>query len=354
MKNSWPTRFGLSVLLAGAVGFSGCSGVAPNLPANNVPPNAGPATAAYMFGHESSGILGILEYSISHDKGSPFGTLTLPPSTAISGQLAADQTGQVYIAASPANNEPVAYILIYPPNATGASIPSRTIELSGTIEAVFALAVDPAGQLLYVVTQEVYQGPETLNIYSATGSGLEMPLRTVPLANGASDIAADAAGNVYVAGWVNDGAAAAIAVYSPTVNGADMPARTITLGDASNTGVDGVAIDPVGDVFVTVCACADYPANYTIEEFAPGASGEAAAINTISLTAPSGRYISSVGPVRLDSAGNIFTSLGLPPNTSPDDLTYAIYVFEPTATGSQAPKVQIFPADAYSGSFALN
>jgi hypothetical protein len=194
--------------------------------------------------------------------------------------------------------------------------------------------------------------PPVLLVYSATASGVATPIRSLQLTNVGyvSDMAVDAAGNIYVAG--DFGAESAIAIYSPNANGPATPARMITFGTSN---VYGVAVDSAGDVFANVClGC--YGTNFVIEEFAPGASGAPTPINTISLLNVSFTSLTRSiggGPVRLDGAGNIFTSLILISDPGAN-LTGVIYGFGPTATGPAVPTVQITSTIDPNAWFALN
>jgi beta-propeller repeat-containing protein len=198
--------------------------------------------------------------------------------------------------------------------------------------------------------------PPTVTVYSATASGSAVPLRTLQLTNvgstSVSDIAADAAGNIYVTGYVI-GAGSVIAVYSPTANGPATPMRTITFGETAN--VYGVAVDAAGDVFANVCPSGCTDTDFVIEEFAPGASGAATPVNTINVLNVSVTSLTRGlrgGPVRLDGVGNIFTSLTLISEPGAN-VANVIYGFGPTTTGSATPTVQITLVDP-NGWFAVN
>jgi hypothetical protein len=337
MKNSWPTGPGLSVIVAGVICLSGCS----SLPTTST--NTAPATVAYMVGNVDTAIKG---YSaVAGNNTSPVDTLTYPPSY-YGGPLATDASGQIYVAVAidPIDPSNLGDIFIYPPNPTGAATPSRTIDIGSY--GVAALAVDPAG-LLYVANNG--STASTVTVYSTTAIGTATPLRTLQLTNvGVIDIAADAGGNMYVAGPM--GTEQVVAVYPPTATGPSTPTRTITLVGYSR--VFGVAVDPAGHIFASVWPGYSNGAGYVIEEFAPEASGAATPINTINLNVGSPWTIIGGGPVRLDGAGNIFTSLFL---TNPVNLfTDVIYGYEPTATSDAAPFVQITPTDRYNTFFALN
>jgi hypothetical protein len=166
-----------------------------------------------------------------------------------------------------------------------------------------------------------------------------------------ADIVADAAGNLYVAGYIGNGWT--IAVYSPTANGPSSPTRTIDFAADGTSIIYGVAVDSAGDIFANV-GSGSYNGQWVIEEFAPGANGAATPIKTINLTAVSSWQIAGGGPVRVDGAGNIFTSLQLEdPQTALSVINF--YGFAPDATGDATPTVQIAPpGGGYNGFLALN
>lgn len=312
-----------------------------------------PATVAYMLGDVDTAIKG---YSaVPANNGSLLGTLTYP-SSYYGGPLATDSTGQIYaaVAINPVDPLNLGDIFIYPPNSTGGGTPSRTININSYQGS--ALAVDSAG-LVYVAinTGSAEDAPPPMvSVYSATASGIATPLRTLQLTNvfptGVTDIAADAAGNIYVAGCTKT-MGFVIAIYPPTATGSSTAARTITFGSSA---VFGVAVNATGNIFANVCSGCYSGPNFVIEEFAPGADGEATPINTISLPAESGWINAGGGPVRLDGAGNIFTSLQRV-STNPSVLDIdVVYGFESTATGNSAPTVQIAPPKGYNNFFALN
>jgi hypothetical protein len=344
MKNSWPTRFGLLVILAGSICLAGCASLPPRYTNNP------PATVVYMVGSVDTAIKG---YSTaSANSSSPISTLTYPPSY-YGGPVATDASGQIYVAVGidPVDPLNLGNIFIYPPNSAGKATPSRTIDVNSN--SVCALAVDPAG-LLYVAINTgsaVDAPPPMVIVYSATASGPAIPLRTLQLTNvnpDVKDIAVDGSGNIYVAG-VYRSTGNAIAVYPPTANGFSTPTRTITFGTST---VYGVAVDPVGDVYANVClGC--YGTDFAIEEFAPGANGDSTPINTINIPIGSGRRGASGGSVRLDGAGNIFTTMDF---ISYETVEHSIvvYGFGPSATGSAVPTVQITPTDWYNTFFAVN
>jgi hypothetical protein len=352
MKNGWRTGFGLSAILAGAICLSGCAGsptVAPSYA------NTAPATAVYMISHVDTAITECS--AVPANDGSLIRTITYLPSY-YGGPLATDSAGQIYVAVAsdPIDRLNPGEISIYPPNSAGGATPSRTININS--DEVCTLAVDPAGLLYVAINTGSAEDapPRMVSVYSATASGTTTPLRTLQLTNvfptGVSDIAADATGNIYVAGYRRTGNGGVIAVYPPAANGPSTPIRTITL---TNSDVYGVAVDPEGNIFANVCpGCySSSGAGFVIEEFAPGETGEATPINTINLSVGAPWKIALGGPVRLDGAGNIFTSLVLSSTDTPEP-NFVVYGFGSADKGNAAPTVQIAPTNGYSSYFAVN
>ena len=284
----------------------------------------------------------ILAYAtVSGATSSPSATLTLPPLYE-GWPLAAGSTGQLYVGGLNGT------VLAYSRNSTGAAPPSRTINVNSS-EEVITLAVDPKG-LLYVGT--VGTNRYAVRVYSAEASGAAVPLRTVQLPYSDSvqflDVAADAAGNVYVVFYPvlpGAGPLGFIDVYAPDATG-PTPTRTISFSSV----VYGVAVDGAGNLFADACPSL---AGCVIEEFGPDANGAASPINTINVPNQSaGQYWG--GPVRLDGAGNIFVSSGVR-NPSTTVVNFFIYGFAPAATGNAAPTVQIPGATETANSrFAIN
>lgn len=332
-KNKWPAKLGLSPILAGAICLLGCSSVAPTSGGTGTNTSIAPATVAYTF---SSPSLQINEYStVPADNGSLVGTLTLP-TPYVAQQFATDLNGQIYIAAcTDANGS--GEVFVYPPNSTGAAVPSNTIKIASC--DVVDFVVDPAGQYLYVETQEAVDAPQTVSVYPVAASGAPVPIRTLQLPTapwGVALAAADANGNIYAPGSTSS-SNGVINLYGPEATGTDAPIRTITFENEVPTGL---AIDASGDIFAIVAICCE-GTDWVIEEFAPGAAGAARPLNTINLPPLPADTTADNGFVQLDAASNIFASLVLNPLHTPPSSSSVIYRFAPTATGHAAPTVTI-------------
>ena len=344
MKNIWPVSSGLSMILSAAIILAGCGATNPS------PVNTAPATLAYVFGVES-GLPVMMEYSTAPSNS---GT-SVRSIEAVQGPIATDSTGQIYILYPNSNGAiPGGEIVVHPPNATGSATPSRTIQLD---YLPYKLAVDPTGRVYVSDLPATWTTgtPTTVSVYAPDASGEAVPLRTFVPTNlypAISDMVADAAGNLYVAGSTPNGWV--VAVYPPTAIGPSTPARTIDFGADGLAWVYGVAFDSAGHIFANVCSGC-YVGASTIEEFAPGASGAAVPIRTINLSAGSLGQVEAGGPVRVDGAGNIFTSIAISPPGPEASLIKVFYGFGPDATGDAVPMAQFAPPEGDPNGFlALN
>jgi hypothetical protein len=338
MKSTWTTKLGLSCIVAGCIFLSGCSG-------SNT---ATPAKVAYLWGNSqtmaNTGGLPqtVLAYSTASANGSLSRTLTLP-ALYEGWPLTTDSTGQLYVGGLNGT------VLAYAPHSAGAATPSRTISVNSSDE-ITALAVDPNG-LLYVGT--VGTNVYAVTVYTSQADGAATPLRTVQLPYSGSvqflDLAADAAGNIYVVLYPvspGSGPLGYIDIYAPDATG-PTPTRTITFPSV----VYGVAVNGAGHVFADACPSL---AGCAVEEFAPDANGAASPINTVNVPNLSAGVQYWGGPVRFDAAGNIFVSSGIR-NPSTGVVSFFLYGFAPTATGNATPSVQIRgAAETARSQFAIN
>ena len=341
MHNTRSPKLEIAFLLTLCLSLAACG----SGPARYTP--GPPATLVYMV--DSAG--DVVGYSTGPgNNGLPVTTLTLPPPCG-AGIVASDSAGRLYVYGCGASE---ARVYVYPPNPNGATTPLREIEIDSS--EVSALAADPAGAV-YAIINNGAGAPSTVLVYSATANGAATALRTLQLADfEAWGIAADPDGTIYVAGAPSGSSAGAIAVYSPTANGVSIPARTITFGNFAN--VYGVAVDPAGDIFASACPSECTGTTYAVEEFAPGASGQATPINVVTIldvpVASPTRGLGG-GPVYVDGGGNVFTSLNLI-SVPTNNITYVIEGFGPTATGNAAPTVEISgtAGQVYGPGFAIN
>ncbi len=154
-----------------------------------------------------------------------------------------------------------------------------------------------------------------------------------------TQIAVDAAGNIYVASTGIE-AAGAIQVFGATATGNASPIRTITGADTTIYNTRGIAVDAAGNVYVSTISLAPANGPYlagtpSIVEFSATADGNVAPMNVIT---GSSANIATIGNLRVDSAGNIF-AIGGP----------GVVKFSTSSTGNVAPAAVITSASVTAG-----
>jgi hypothetical protein len=254
----------------------------------------------------------------------PIATLT----TGMAGitAITADNSGRIYVAGVFTGSSPV--IEVYPAGASGFATPTRTINVSDPFSPS-SMAVDSSGSL-YAVSQS----DGVVYVYSSTASGAATPTRLISgsltqlgLPNIPTGIAADSSGNIYVASVPLFAGTTEVEVFSPTATGNVSPSRVITNPNGSALGE---AIDTNGNIYLSL-EVVTTPYASSIVEYAPGASGAATPMRTISGTATG---LTAAEGLSVDGAGNIFV------HSQP--LTSSGYVdtldeFGASATGNAAP-----------------
>ena len=200
----------------------------------------------------------------------------------------------------------------------GAAAPQRRITGSLTgLASPEQIAADRSGNL-YVANSS-----GSITVYPPTATGNVAPLRSIAgaatgLGGGVFGIAVDAAGHVYASNHYRN----SITEYAPGANGNVAPIATLT-GPA--TGVQqptGIALDPAGHLWVDNAA--------GISEYAAGANGNVAPIAAIS-----GPQVSSSSVIAFDAAGHLFVNETRP--GPPSSFEYTVEEFAAGATGNAAP-----------------
>jgi sugar lactone lactonase YvrE len=181
-------------------------------------------------------------------------------------QIAADRSGNLYVANSSGS------ITVYAPTATGNVAPLRTIAgtATGLGGGVFGIAVDAAGD---VYASNHYRNSITEYAPGAKGNVAPIATLTGP-ATGVlqpTGLALDSAGHL----WADN--AGGIVEYPAGANGNVSPIAVIAGPQVSPSSV--IAFDPAGNLFVNTTRPGPTSSfEYTVEEFAAGATGSPAPI----------------------------------------------------------------------------
>jgi sugar lactone lactonase YvrE len=194
--------------------------------------------------------------------------------------------------------------------------------------------------------------PATIVEFAAGAKGNVAPIRTVQVAQFPSNdgsgypegLAVDANGNIVFAvanpeglnGTVNS-ESDQIEIFTPGQSGNATPARTISGPQSQLAQIVGLALDPVGNIYVEM-ATVGIAANPTILEFVGGANptNSAAPINAITGSATMlSRFV--LDSLAVDAAGNIYVL----DYTFPGTETYSLLRFAPGATGDATPSAAI-------------
>lgn len=323
----------LAATFAGSAGYVPSTSSAISLVVTGPSGSAGPATYVYVLQYPFVGNSQVLQFTAGAN-GSVAPVAILAPSPGFDiNSIATDSTGQLYIAGYLGTGAPV--IEIFDTAATGTPTPTRTIALSNG-RAPSGIAVSSSGSLY---TVDFVDG---ITVYSSTANGMAMPARVIAgaltgLAAPVS-IAVDSAGNIYVAENSIPPALPSILVFSPTASGNVAPSRTITNVNA----VTEVAVDANGNLYAIVNTTT-MPSSGSIVEYASGASGAAVPIRTIAGTATG---LSAPYGLCIDGAGNIFVAN---PTTSGTSISYSLDEFAPTATGNVAPVAELMSTSWTNG-----
>ena len=208
----------------------------------------------------------------------------------------------------------------------GGAAPLRSITGSLTgLASPEQIAADRSGNL-YVANSS-----GSITVYPPSATGNVAPLRKIAgaatgLGGGVFGIAVDAAGDVYASNHYRN----SITEFAPGANGNAAPIATLA-GPA--TGVQqplGIALDPAGHLWVdNAGGIVEYPA---------GANGNAAPIAAIA-----GPQVISSSVIAFDAAGNLFVNANLP--GPPSTFEYTVEEFAAGATGNPAPIATLHGAD---------
>lgn len=227
---------------------------------------------------------------------SPVNIITLPGSISV-GPIAVDSAGNIYAATATDIRE-------YAANAAGAATPIRLIPTNSitTLSTVTGLAVDSSGNI-YALNFGV-----GIDVFSSTANGSVAPSRFIPIGGLTSltiplYIAVDSIGNLFVSNF-NAGAQGSVLIFGPTANGNIAPERVL------NQAAKGLATDIFGNLYLSRFNVVT-DVGSEIDVFAPGASGNATPVRTLSLgqAALTGFAVGPAGDIYVGIDGSLFNNV---------------------------------------------
>ncbi|MBV8602562.1 MAG: hypothetical protein JO359_13440 [Candidatus Eremiobacteraeota bacterium] len=264
--------------------------VAQNTPEGIVFDNAGHLFLQSSSSPTSSG--SIVQYVAASLPGaSPVGVIAGPNTNTLSPfPLAIDAGQNLYSGSANATNPSIA---VFAPGSSGNVAPIRRIAGSATgLVEPYAFAFDASGNLY--VSNFPQNSAYPVEIFAPNANGNVAPIATIAgsntgLSNGARGIAFDSSGNLFVA-TVDSNLNGIIEVFAPGATGNVAPLYTISGSNTLLSRPKGIAFDNAGELCVANIVVG--PNTFNITFYAPGASGNATPVRTIT-----GQEAGTVGPL---------------------------------------------------------
>ncbi len=221
-------------------------------------------------------------------------------------------------------------VTVYAPGSSGDATPALTIEGSSTgLNGPTGIARDASGYL-YVANYIT----NTVTVFAPGANGNVAPARTIAGSStgltSVRGLAIDAAGNLYVVNTTENN----IVVFAPGADGNVSPIRTIA---GSATGLQrpiGIGADPAGTLYVTNLASYGVPATQAVTVYAPGATGNASPTTTI--TGSNTGLYNPIG-IALDALGNLYVSNFGNTDNGASNYATSVTIFAAGSAGNVVP-----------------
>jgi NHL repeat-containing protein len=235
----------------------------------------------------------------------PTQTGDTPPSVSIVGSntglsgcqtgIYVDGSGTIYVGDDTSTAQfPGGQVAVFAPGSSGNVTPIRRIAgVNPNFHAPTGVWLDAAGNIYVADSTIGFIGiPPDIQVFATGSTGNVASIRTIIGSNtglsGPEGVVVDSVGQLYVANAGNN----SIAIFAPNASGNVAPIRTISGPTTLLDAPSGLALDAAGYLYV---GSANGSRAAPVLVFAPGASGNAAPVQTITINAPRSNYAAPAG-----------------------------------------------------------
>jgi sugar lactone lactonase YvrE len=255
--------------------------------------------------------------------------------------IALDSSGNMYTEGTSAAGDGIS---IFAAGSYGNVAPTTTIVGADTGLAGSNRMVLDSDRDLYVSNSFGGAGGGSVTVYQSGASGDAPPLTTITsdftgMSGGASKVAVDSRGKIYVANVQRSGHADSVTVYSAGSYAVGAPIATISGASTALFFPRGVGVDANGNISVL-------NDNGTVTTYAAGSSGNATPVATLSInsgknTVASGIAVERSGKIYVSVTGIVICRRRSCHQTSPGK----VIVYGPASYGNAKPSAQISGPD---------
>ena len=228
--------------------------------------------------------------------------------------IALDDRGWLYLAANADAGRDSSLIRVYAPGARGDVPPSRTIAGSHTrLSGVAGIALDRAGRLYVTNGPQSSGSAGAILVYAPGARGVDMPVRVLvgpaTRLSPPADIAFDSKGDMYVS------SSSSVSVFHPQDYGNEPPIRTIAGPNTLLSGPIALAFGRADTLYAlnllgSRLLCPAGPTDVTVTAYAPGASGDVAAVRAMTVLKEGQKPQGTYRTLAVDTSGTVQVWVG--------------------------------------------
>jgi sugar lactone lactonase YvrE len=247
-------------------------------------------------------------------------------------------------------------VTVYQSGASGDAAPLRTItsDFTGMSGGASKVAVDSSGKI-YVANTQGISHDDSITVYSAGSYAVGVPMATISGDNtGLSfpiGVGVDASGNISV---LNDNST--VTTYAAGSSGNAQPVATLSINSGKNTAASGIAVERSGKIFVSVTGVVicraqscHQPNHGEVLVYRPGSDGNA---KPTALISGPDTGIRSPSAVAVDQNGYLYVTNEGPTKGGPQ-IGPAGVTIGPNKAGPGSITIDIGPTKAGPGSITI-